>query len=52
VRGTLRTFPRAEIESLKDENGEVVVTCEFCKTRYHYSATDLDELYAAVSDTP
>jgi len=28
----------------------VVVTCEFCKTRYHYSATDLDELYAAVPD--
>lgn len=48
VRGTLRTFPRSEIESLKDENGEVVVTCEFCKTRYHYSATDLDELYAHV----
>jgi molecular chaperone Hsp33 len=45
VRGTLRTFPRTEIESLKDENGEVVVTCEFCKARYHYSATDLDELY-------
>ncbi len=49
VRGTLRTFPREEIESLKDDNGEVVVTCEFCKTRYHYSATDLDELYASVS---
>ncbi len=52
VRGTLRTFPRAEIESLKDENGEVVVTCEFCKTRYHYSATDLDELYAPVQGGP
>jgi molecular chaperone Hsp33 len=52
VRGTLRTFPRAEIESLKDDNGEVVVTCEFCKTSYHYSATDLDELYAAVPDAP
>jgi molecular chaperone Hsp33 len=52
VHGTLRTFPREEIESLKDENGEVVVTCEFCKTRYHYSATDLDELYATVQGGP
>ncbi len=52
VRGTLRTFPREEIESLKDDNGEVVVTCEFCKASYHYSATDLDELYAAVPDQP
>lgn len=52
VRGTLRTFPRREIESLKDENGEVVVTCEFCKTRYHYSATDLDELYGETPEAP
>jgi molecular chaperone Hsp33 len=52
VRGTLRTFPRDEIESLKDDNGEVVVTCEFCKTRYHYSATDLDELYAHTPGEP
>jgi molecular chaperone Hsp33 len=52
VHGTLRTFPREEIESLKDENGEVVVTCEFCKARYHYSATDLDELYAPVQGGP
>jgi molecular chaperone Hsp33 len=49
VRGTLRAFPRSEIEELRDENGEVVVTCEFCKTRYHYSATDLAALY---SDEP
>lgn len=52
VRGTLRTFPRSEIESLRDENGQVVVTCEFCKTQYHYSATDLDELYAGTPDAP
>ena len=45
VQSTLRSFPRGEIEELKDENGEVVVTCEFCKTRYHYSATDLAALY-------
>jgi len=52
VGGTLRAFPRNEIETLKDESGEVVVTCEFCKTRYHYSATDLEALYMSVSDTP
>jgi molecular chaperone Hsp33 len=52
VRDTLRAFPRAEIEELKDEHGEVVVTCEFCKTSYHYSATDLAALYADKPDAP
>jgi len=52
VRGTLRSFPRQEIEELKDENGEVVVTCEFCKTRYHYSATDLEAVYVTETDAP
>jgi len=50
VRGTLRAFPRGEIEELKDEYGEVVVTCEFCKTSYHYSATDIDALYSDETD--
>ena len=50
VGGTLRAFPRDEIETLKDESGEVVVTFEFCKTRYHYSATDLEALYKGASD--
>ncbi len=50
VGGTLRAFPRAEIDQMKDDHGEVVVTCEFCKTRYHYSATELDALYLGASD--
>ena len=50
--GTLRSFPRAEIESLRDERGEVVVTCEFCKRSYHYSATDLETLYSEAADAP
>lgn len=47
VETTLRSFPRAEIESMKDEHGRVVVTCEFCMADYVYADADLDRLYAA-----
>lgn len=45
VNRTLKSFPRAEIESLRDDSGEVVVVCEFCKRRYAFSDADLDRLY-------
>lgn len=35
VSTILRAIPRAELETLK-EDGAVVVTCEFCNTRYHF----------------
>ena len=49
-RGRIIVRAKYEIEELKDDHGEVVVTCEFCKTRYHYSATELDALYLGASD--
>lgn len=45
VAATLRSFPRQEIEALKDEAGNVVVTCEFCKTSYVFGDGRLDALF-------
>lgn len=46
VETTLKSFPRAEMEELKDENGHIVVTCEYCKSSYSFAEGDLDRLYA------
>jgi molecular chaperone Hsp33 len=46
VESTIKSFPRAEMEGLKDENGHIVVTCEYCKSSYSFSEGDLDRLYA------
>ena len=46
VATTLRSFPRAEMDELKDENGHIVVTCEYCKSSYSFAEGDLDRLYA------
>ncbi|WP_241911546.1 Hsp33 family molecular chaperone HslO [Telmatospirillum siberiense] len=45
VAGTLKSFPRKEVESMRDDSGDVVVVCEFCKSRYVFANTDLDRLY-------
>lgn len=47
VATTLRSFPREEVESMKDDSGQVVVVCEFCKSRYVFADHDLDRLYAS-----
>jgi molecular chaperone Hsp33 len=45
VEGTLKSFPADEVAHLKDEDGRVVVTCEFCRTAYDFGQDDLDRLY-------
>jgi len=45
VAGALRSFPREEVEELKDESGRVIVTCEFCKSDYSFGSADLDRLF-------
>lgn len=40
----LRSFPRREIEALK-EGDRVVVTCEFCSRRYDFDESALDAVY-------
>ena len=46
VETTLKSFPRGEMEELKDENGHISVTCEYCKSNYSFAEDDLDRLYA------
>ncbi len=46
VEGTLKSFPREQVEDMVDASGDVVVTCEFCKTPYVFRPSDLDRLYA------
>ncbi len=46
VETTLKSFPRSEMDDLKDENGHIVVTCEYCKSTYSFAEGDLDRLYA------
>jgi molecular chaperone Hsp33 len=47
VAGTLKSFPQAEIESMKDEDGRIVVVCEFCKSQHIFSGDQLNHLYAS-----
>jgi molecular chaperone Hsp33 len=45
MQGALRSIPRAEIEDLRDPDGAIRMTCEFCNTTHAFS--DLDAVYAA-----
>lgn len=47
VESTLKSFPRDEIETLRDDTGQVVVTCEYCKRSYSFDQDALDRLYAS-----
>ena len=49
VGRTLASFPRAEIEDMSDD-GEVTVTCEFCKTDYRFSKEDIAQLFEQKSE--
>jgi len=46
IATALRSIPRAEIAALKDEKGEVSVTCEFCRTAYAFDDEALERVYA------
>ena len=45
IASTLRSFPRAEIEELADDHGDVIITCEFCQTVYKFNPDDLEQVY-------
>jgi molecular chaperone Hsp33 len=44
VENVLRSFPRAEIESMKEDD-RIVVTCEFCNAEYGFDDDQLERLY-------
>jgi molecular chaperone Hsp33 len=46
VTEVLRSLPRAEVKDLMVD-GEIVVTCEFCNTRYRFPEAELDALFAS-----
>lgn len=45
VAQTLRSFPRAEIAEMADDDGLLRVTCEFCRAEYVFDDAALDALY-------
>ncbi|MBC7908487.1 MAG: Hsp33 family molecular chaperone HslO, partial [Rhodospirillaceae bacterium] len=46
IASALRAIPRVEIASLKDDHGEVTITCEFCRTVYAFDDEALERVYA------
>lgn len=49
VERTLKSFPRTEIEDMREE-GLVIVTCEFCKATYKFDDAALNVLYSSLND--
>jgi molecular chaperone Hsp33 len=47
IDGVLKSIRREELADLRDPQGLVAVTCEFCSTQYAYDDDDLDRLYAS-----
>lgn len=43
VENVLMAFGAAELADMRDDNGRIVVTCEFCTSRYAFSFDDLKQ---------
>lgn len=46
VEAILRSFPAAEMRELIEDDGQITVTCEFCKAVYAFGDRDIDVLEA------
>ncbi|KAA5606925.1 Hsp33 family molecular chaperone HslO [Roseospira marina] len=44
VEAALSRFQRSELEAMKQEDGVVTATCQFCTAHYTFTDTDLDAL--------
>jgi molecular chaperone Hsp33 len=49
VEALLRSFPDAELEAMKQDDGELVVTCQFCSAGFHFDENQLAGLHARVA---
>ncbi len=49
VRAMLRHFPPEELEGMRQEDGGIDVTCQFCSRRYPFEAGEVDGLVAECS---
>lgn len=45
VAGMLRTLGRDEAVASVQADGRIEVTCEFCNTRYHFDAVDVEQVF-------
>ena len=52
IDGVLKSIKREELTDLRDTQGLVAVTCEFCSTQYAYDDDDLDRLYETAAGDP
>lgn len=52
VEAMLRGLGREEVESILAEQGEAVVTCEFCRKPYRFDAVDVAGLFLPTSTDP
>lgn len=50
IDGVLKSIKREELADLRNPQGQVAVTCEFCSTEYIYDDGDLDRIYATGAD--
>jgi molecular chaperone Hsp33 len=46
VEAMLRRFPPAELDDMKEADGRLVVTCEFCSATYRFDEAELASLHA------
>ena len=37
IQALFRSFNREEIDDLRNDQGDIVITCEFCNSTYHYN---------------
>jgi molecular chaperone Hsp33 len=47
VAGLLRALGAEEVRDVLEEQGAVVVTCEFCQRSYRFDAVDVEALFAS-----
>jgi molecular chaperone Hsp33 len=52
VAGVLRTLGREEALASLQDDGRAEVTCEFCNTRYHFDAIDIERIFRDPAGTP
>ena len=45
VEVVLRRFPPDELEDMKEADGQLVVTCEFCNTAFRFDEAELARLH-------
>jgi molecular chaperone Hsp33 len=45
VENMLRRFPEDELDDMKDDDGDVVVTCQFCNVDFRFDDAQLARLY-------